>query len=127
MTVAMVIRLAAVMGWEQQRPEWADVAWLAMRVHVTKVGRRGRGGGGDVIDVEGKDVDAPLCPPQPKAESPPTNTCAPPPKARRTSTPAERPGGDVAKWLLQQQQSEPWHVRSLSSETAARYMEQHLP
>ena len=35
-----------------------DVAWRAMRVHVGK--RRGwGGGGGNVIDVEGEDVDAP--------------------------------------------------------------------
>ena len=31
---AMVIPLAGVMGWEQRRAEWVDVAWLAMRVHV---------------------------------------------------------------------------------------------
>ena len=40
--VAMVIPLAAVVGWEQETVEWVDVAWLAMRVHVVKM--RGRGG-----------------------------------------------------------------------------------
>ena len=43
MAVAMVIPLASVVGLDLWRAEWADVAWLAMRVHVGKV--RGRGGG----------------------------------------------------------------------------------
>ena len=42
-TLAMVILLASVEGWGQRRAEWADVAWVAMRVHVGKM--RGRGGG----------------------------------------------------------------------------------
>ena len=40
-TAATVIPLAAVVGWEQQRAEWVDVGWLAMRVHVEKM--RGKG------------------------------------------------------------------------------------
>ena len=33
-TTAWVFGLNVLTGWEQRRPEWADVAWLAMRVHV---------------------------------------------------------------------------------------------
>ena len=39
LTAAIVIPLATVVGWDQRRVEWADVVWLAMRVHVGKVGR----------------------------------------------------------------------------------------
>ena len=48
-TTAGVFGLNVVTGWEQRRPEWADVAWLAMRVHV---GRQRKMGVADVIDVE---------------------------------------------------------------------------
>ena len=50
-TTAGVLGLNVAMGWEKRRPEWVDVAWLAMRVHM---GRQ-RKGGVDVIDVEGGD------------------------------------------------------------------------
>ena len=33
-TTTRVFGLNVVTGWAKQRPEWADVAWLAMRVHV---------------------------------------------------------------------------------------------
>ena len=33
-TTAGVFGLNVLTGWEQRGPEWADVAWLAMRVHV---------------------------------------------------------------------------------------------
>ena len=42
-TVAMVIPVASVVGWEQRRADWVDVAWLAMRVLW---GRCGVGGWG---------------------------------------------------------------------------------
>ena len=48
-TTAGVFGLNVLTGWEQRRPEWADVAWLAMRVHV---GRQRKMGVDDVIDVE---------------------------------------------------------------------------
>ena len=41
-TKAGVVRLNVVTGWEKRKPEWVDVAWLAMRVHV---GRQRKGGG----------------------------------------------------------------------------------
>ena len=48
-TTAGVFGLNVLMGWDKRRPEWADVAWLAMRVHV---GRQRKMGVADVIDVE---------------------------------------------------------------------------
>ena len=60
---AWVVGLNVVTGWVQRKPEWVDVAWLAMRVHV---GRQ-RKGGVDVIDVEGEEE----APPPPPPESPP--------------------------------------------------------
>ena len=48
-TTAGVFGLNVLTGWEQRRPEWVDVAWLAMRVHV---GRQRKMGVADVIDVE---------------------------------------------------------------------------
>ena len=49
-TTAGVYGLNVLTGWEQRRPEWVDVAWLAMRVHVGR--QRKMGVGVDVIDVE---------------------------------------------------------------------------
>ena len=42
LTSATVIPLATVVGWDQRRAEWANMAWLAMHVHV---GKARRGGG----------------------------------------------------------------------------------
>ena len=79
-TTAGIVNLSPVTGWEKRKPEWVDVAWLAMRVHV---GRQ-RKGGLDVIDVEGEEEP----PPRPKAESlaPP-----PPPKGDKDASPPPRP------------------------------------
>ena len=49
-TTAGVFGLNVLTGWEQRRPEWVDVAWLAMRVHVGR--QRKMGVVVDVIDVE---------------------------------------------------------------------------
>ena len=49
MTTAGVCFLNVLTGWEQRRPEWADVAWLAMRVDV---GRQRKMGVADVIGIE---------------------------------------------------------------------------
>ena len=57
-TTAGVFGPNVLTGWEQRRPEWADVAWLAMRVHV---GRQRKMGVVDVIDVEEQD-EPPTCP-----------------------------------------------------------------
>ena len=82
-TTAGVFGLNVLTGWDQRRPEWADVAWLAMRVHV---GRHGKMGVADVIDVEEQDE-----PPTRKRKGRPQgDTEPPPPKAPRTATPAER-------------------------------------
>ena len=75
-TTAGVFGLNVLTGWEQRRPEWADVAWLAMRVHV---GRQRKMGVADVIDVE----EAERVPPR-------GHGAPPPPQAPRTATAAER-------------------------------------
>ena len=88
-TTAGVFGLNVLTGWDKRRPEWADVAWLAMRVHV---GRQRKMGVADIIDVE--EQDEPPTPsarkrkgrPQGDTEPPPP----PPPKAPRTATPVER-------------------------------------
>ena len=88
MSTAGVFGLNVLTGWEQRRPEWADVAWLAMRVHV---GRQRKMGVADVIDVE---EDEPPTrkrkgrPPQGDTEPPPPPP--PPPKSRAYGHPAER-------------------------------------
>ena len=41
-TMAGIIETSVFTGWEKRRPEWVDVAWLAMRVHV---GRQRKGWG----------------------------------------------------------------------------------
>ena len=57
-TTAWVIGLNLITGWQQQKAEWADAAWLGMRVHV---GRQQKVRVG-VTDVEGEE-DAPPQPP----------------------------------------------------------------
>ena len=42
-TMGGVFGLNVVTGWDKRRPEWVDVAWLAMRVHVGRQ-RKMRGG-----------------------------------------------------------------------------------
>ena len=42
-TTAGIVSLAVITGWETRKPECADVAWLAMRVHVGR--KQSRGGG----------------------------------------------------------------------------------
>ena len=49
-TTAGICGLNVLTGWEQRRPEWVDVAWVAMRVHVGR--QRKMGVVADVIDVE---------------------------------------------------------------------------
>ena len=66
MTTAGVLGLKVVPGWKKRRPEWVDVACLAMRVQVRKERKRGV----DVNDVQGED-NAPPHPLSPEAESPP--------------------------------------------------------
>ena len=79
-TTAGVVGLNVVTGWEQRRPEWVEVAWLPMRVHV---GRQ-RKGGVDVIDVEGEE-DPPPPPPGSGKPSPlpRKGTPMPPPPPKR--------------------------------------------
>ena len=81
--------LRVVTGWEKRRPEWVEVAWLAMRIHV---GRQ-REGGVDVTDVQGEDAPPPTPLARKRKGRPPATQgdteTPPPPKARRTATPAE--------------------------------------
>ena len=61
-TTAGIVLLAVITGWEKRKADWADVVWLAMRVHVQRI--RSNGGGVDVTAVEGEE-DAPP-PPAPR-------------------------------------------------------------
>ena len=73
-TTAGVFGLNVLTGWEQRRPEWVDVAWLAMRVHVGR--QRKMGVVVDVIDVEEDDP-----PPHAQAERAPRRGQVPPPQS----------------------------------------------
>ena len=73
-TTAGVFGLNVLTGWEQRRPEWVDVAWLAMRVHVGR--QRKMGVVVDVIDVE---EDEP--PPTRKRKGRPEGDTPPPPQS----------------------------------------------
>ena len=129
-TTAGVFGLKVLTGWEQRRPEWADVAWLAMRVHV---GRQRKMGVVDVIDVE--EDEPPTC----KRKGGPEGDTPPPPKAPHTATPAERAvraeqaepvggrgqRGVVQEWLDQQRVGA-WEARAISAEAANRDLEARL-
>ena len=82
---AGVLGLNVLTGWEQRRPEWVDVAWLAMRVHVGR--QRKMGVVVDVIDVE---EDEP--PPHAQAERAPRRGHAPPPPPKPRVRPPRRSG-----------------------------------
>ena len=75
MTTAGVFGLNVLTGWEQRRPEWVDVAWLAMRV------QRKMGVVVDVIDVEEDEPPPPTRKRKgrPEGDTGPTH---PPPKPR---------------------------------------------
>ena len=87
-TTAGVYGPNVLTGWEQRRPEWVDVAWLAMRVHVGR--QRKMGVGVDVIDVE---EDEP--PPTRKRKGRPEGDTGPtpPPKAGGAGGGAGAEGG----------------------------------
>ena len=96
-TAATVLRLAAVVGWEQRRAEWVDVAWLAMRVHVGKV--RGGGGRGATSLHQGGRCGRPTHPPRPKADSPrPSRRKSPPQSTPAEHAARERAGGGGGMW-----------------------------
>ena len=134
-TTAGVFGLNGLTGWEQRRPEWVDVAWLALRVHVGR--QRKVGVVVDVIDVE---EDEP--PPTRKRKGRPegdTGPTPPTPKAPRTATPAERAvraeqaepvggrgqRGVVQEWV-DQQRAGAWEARAISAEAANRDLEARL-
>ena len=121
-TTAGVVGLNVVTGWEQRKPEWVDVAWLAIRVHL---GRQ-RMGGVDVFDVEGEE-EAPPTPSarKQKAQPPPLlargHRC-PPPEGPAYGHPGGAGGaggrgpaeGAVGEWVEQQHQLQrvrAWEVR----------------
>ena len=135
-TTAGVFGLHVVTGWDKRRPEWVDVVWLAMRVHV---GRQRKMGVADVIDVEEQD-DPPTPsarkrkgrPPEGDTEPPPP----PPPKAPRTATPVERAEraepaagrgqrGAVHEWV-EQRRAGAWEARAISAEATNRDLEARL-
>ena len=81
-TTAGVLGLNVVTGWQQRKPEWVDVAWLAMRIHV---GRQRKGGGLTSLTSRGRRSP----PPRPlgaEAESP-----APPLPRKGTPMPPPPP------------------------------------
>ena len=88
-STAGVCFLNVLTGWEQRRPEWADVAWLAMRVHV---GRQRKMGVADVIDVE---EDEPPTRKR-KGRPPQGDTEPPPPKSRAYGHPSGAGGAGRA-------------------------------
>ena len=65
-TAGGVVGLNVVNGWEKSKPEWVDVAWLAMRVLVGRQQKERV----TIIDVEGEE-EAPPRPSLPEAKSPP--------------------------------------------------------
>ena len=122
-------------GWEQQRPEWADLAWLAMRVHVGLWGGSGRWGW--LTSLTSRRTN----PPTRKRKGRPQGDTEPllPPKAPRTATPAERAAraeqaeplagrgqrGVVQEWV-DQQRAGAWEARAISAEAANRDLEARL-
>ena len=80
-----------ITGWQQRKPEWVDVAWLAMRIHV---GRQRKGGGLTSLTPRGRRTPPPpLRPGSGKRMPPPPqgDTDAPPPPP--TSPAYGHPGG----------------------------------
>ena len=133
-TTAGVFGLNVLTGWEQRRPEWADVAWLAMRVHL---GRQRKMGVAGVIDVEERDES----PTRKRKGRPPKGDTEPPapPKAARTATPAERAlraeqaepvagrgQRGVVQERVEQQRAGAWEARAISAEAANRDLEARL-
>ena len=86
-TTAGICGLNVLTGWEQRRPEWVDVAWLAMRVHVGR--QRKMGVVVDVIDVE---EDEPP-PPTRKRKGRPEGDTGPNPPPPPQSPAYGHPGG----------------------------------
>ena len=132
-TTARVFGLNVLTGWEQQRAEWVDVAWLAMRVHV---GRQRKMGVADVIDVKEEEHPTRKQKGRPEGDAGPT---PPPPKAPRTATPAERAvraeqaepvGGRGQRGVVQawvdQQRAGAWKAHAISAEAANRDLEARL-
>ena len=134
-TTAGVFGLNVLTGWERRRPEWVDVAWLAMRVHVGR--QRKMGVVVDVIDVE---EDEP--PPDAQAERAPRRGHGPqhpPPKprvrrprrsgqcgrSRRSRVGGRGERGVVQEWV-DQQRAGAWEARTISAEAANRDLEARL-
>ena len=140
-TTAGVFGLNVVTGWDKRRPEWVDVAWLAMRVHV---GRQQKMGVADVIDVEEQDEPPTLSDGKQKGRPPQGYTEPPHPKAPRTVTPVERAEraeraeagagrgqrGAVHEWVEPQQQllqrAGAWEARAISADAVNRDLEARL-
>ena len=132
-TTAGVFGLNVLMGWEQRRAEWVDVAWLAMRVHVGR--QRKMGVVVYVIDVE---EDEP--PPTRKRKGRPEGDTPPPPPKPRVRPPRRSGqcgrsrrsrwrGGGRGGWCRSgdQQRAGAWEARAISAEAANRDLEARLP
>ena len=78
-TTSGVFGLNVVTGWDKRRPEWVDVAWLAMRVHV---GRQWKIGMAGFIDVEEQDEHPTPTARKRKGRPPQGDTEPPPPKKK---------------------------------------------
>ena len=127
-TTGGICGLNVLTAWEQRRPEWVDVVWPAMRVHVGRQPKMGV-----VVDVIDVEEDEP--PPHAQAERAPRRGHGPTlsPKAPRTATPAERAvraeqaepvggrgqRGVVQEWV-DQQRAGAWEARAISAEAANR-------
>ena len=87
-TTAGVLGLNVITGWQQRKPEWVDVAWLAMSVHVGRLRNVG-------VDVEGEEDARPIPSAVSGKPSPPPppqgDTDAPPPRRPRVQ-PTRRSG-----------------------------------
>ena len=129
-TTAGVFGLNVLTGWDKRRPEWADVAWLAMRVHV---GRQRKMGVANVIDVKEQDE-----PPTRKRKGRPQGDTEPPPspkspayghpveRAERAEPVAGRGQTRVVHEWVEQQRAGAWEARAISAEAANRDLEARL-
>ena len=131
-TTAGVFGLNVLTVWKQRRAESADMAWLAMRVHV---GRQRKMGVADVIDVEEDEPPPPTC----KRKGRPEWDTPPPPEARvrppwwsgqcgrsRRSQWGRGQRRVEQEWV-EQQRAGAWEASAISAEAANRDILPRLP
>ena len=132
-TTAGFFRLNVVTGWDKRRPEWVEVAWLAMRVHVGRQWNTGEG----LTSLTSRGRTTPPPPLGPEAERPPPprgHRASPPPRKPRVRPPRwsgrsgrnRRQRGAVHEWVEQQQllqRAGACAARAISAEAANRDLE----